>query len=297
MIKQKFRKTSARVENDLLKIARKVGLKMLRYQDPQQIFPDFRKILNHTNYKVEKPKGSYWKLKYNYENHSGTTQILFRNGFDSTRPTFLYHHGLGDPVPGLQLRTVIDPNKHNKYNLILIKAANHNRTKTLSLECTSSFGRLASTFCASIIAVNEVVNYHKSQSRKPIILTGISIGGMVISHHHFLHTTADYYFPIISYPNIGEILMDPVYKNIVANQQKLRNNKSIKKCFEIPKELKNKPKSKIYPVIGRYDNLVNYQKSKKFWRGYKVKTIPTGHYSVFTAGEDIRDYIKNTIDK
>jgi hypothetical protein len=178
----------------------------------------------------------------------------------------------------------------------MIKASHHDKITQVINKYVNNFDNFAVGTAVSIIAIKEIINFHNSLSKKPIIVTGFSLGGIVTSLHYFYFNTAHYYFPIIAYPDLSNIILDKNNKEFIYNYDLLEKNKSIRESFKIPSQLKDKPKDKIFPILAEADELVRFKKARKFWKDYEVKTLNIGHFSIFMKRKEIREYILSKID-
>jgi hypothetical protein len=118
------------------------------------------------------------------------------------------------------------------------------------------------------------------------------MGGIVSSLHAFYFSSADYYFPLVAYPNVGEIFMGDAYKTAVADWESKRHNESYLNSFIIT-EINPELKHKVFPILGSADHIVPFEKSAKFWqdKGLTVKIFPYGHFTPGIVGKEIRGYI------
>ena len=72
----------------------------------------------------------------------------------------------------------------------------------------------------------------------------------------------------------------------------MAKNKSLFDCFNIPQELKNRAdKNKVFPIVGKQDELINFKDASKFWKGYKLKTFDVGHYTIVCKINEVRKYV------
>lgn len=270
-------------------------LKALCDQNPQEKIPTCQEILNLMNFSLIKPPNSPWGIRYDFKGIKGVTTINLHNRFDIKKPSIIHHHGIGE-TKQLSLKFFTNENLFNRFNVFSIKASHHDSVNDVIRNCTNTFSNLACCLCSSVLAIKEITDFHKNNSSAPIIVTGFSIGGMAASLHYYFFNTADYYFPVISYPNLGEILLDKKNEKLIFNYKENKNNLSIKQCFNIPEILKDKPKNKIFPILSKYDELIDYKKAKTFWRGYKTKVFDTGHASIFLKINDVRKFMITKIE-
>lgn len=296
---------SAKIESKTIELAKKDTLNKLFKKHKVQVFHDqnpkeevekFQDVLNSISYSVIKPPNSLWEIKYKYKSSEGNTKVQLLNKFKPKRPTLIFHHGLSSIRPILELKILANTIFYKKFNLFMIKASHHEKITQVINKYVNNFNNFATNTAASVIAVNEIVNFHKSQSKKPTVVTGFSLGGIITSLHYFFYNSSDYYFPIIAFPNLGEIILDENNKEFVHNYDLLKKNKSIRVSFKIPKELQDKPRNKIFPILAESDELVRFEKARKFWKDYEVKTLNVGHFSIFVKRKEIREHILSKVD-
>lgn len=277
-------------KDSLYKFAQKYKVQILTDQDPNEKVPTFSEILNGINHSTVKLPGKPWQIKYKYKKAEGITNIYLHNDYLTERPSIIFHHGLGRMNP-LHLKLFANKIFLEKFNLFSVKAAHHDSVNGLRNHFLNNFVNMSVGICASVLAIDEIVDTHRNNSDQGISVVGVSMGGTIAALHYFYFGSADFYFPIISYPNFGEIILDMNIKEFVTNYDKLSKNRHIAKAFEIPAKLKNKDKNNIIPVLADSDELINFKKASKFWQGCNVKTYNVGHNTIFMKMGEIRKLI------
>ena len=277
------------------RVLNRYKITLFHEQDPNEIVAPFQEILNKINYSVLKLPNKPWEINYTYNSSSGTTRVHLHNEYLPEKPTLIFHHGIASRNQ-LHLKVFLNEDFVNKFNIFSIRASNHESTVKVLNSCINNFTNLAATTCASVLAADEIVDFHKNNSSKPVIMVGLSLGGAVVSLHYFFFNAADLYFPILAYPNFGEIMIRKSHKGFIHKYEKMAKNKSLFDCFDIPKELKNRSdKNKVFPILGKQDELINYKGASKFWRGYQLKSFDVGHYTIILKINEIRKYILSNI--
>jgi len=277
-------------KDSLYRFARKYKVQILADQKPEEKVPAFSEILNGINHSTIKLPGKPWQIKYKYKNAEGTTNIYLHNEFLTERPSIIFHHGLGRMNP-LHLRLFANKIFLEKFNLFSIKAAHHDSVDGLRKKFLNNFTYMSAAICASVLAIDEIVDTQRNNSDQKISVVGVSMGGTIAALHYFYFGSADLYFPIISYPNFGEIILDKNIKEFISNYDKVSNNKSIQNAFVIPEKLKDKPKNKIFPILANSDELINFKNASAFWQGYEMVNYDVGHNTIFMKMSEIRQLI------
>jgi len=283
-------------KEELNKLLGRYNLKILKDQTPDEKVASFGNVLNTIEFSTEITKNT-WSLKYKHNGTKGTTKIIFQNNFDSKKPTFIFHHGIAESVHPIHLKALTNKGFYDRFNIITIRASNHSSGKDVFFKFLNSFNSLTSSIAMSVKATEIALQFHKNLSSESVVICGVSLGGAVASLHYFHFGSANFYFPALAYPDFGEILLHASNKNLIKNHKLLCKNKSIKRCFKLSYREKRKRRNIIYPILGEYDNIVDYSQSTKFWRGYKTITYGTGHHSIFLKRKQIRELIYKKVFK
>lgn len=255
----------------------------------------FTEVLAQMTSKLEQGE-SRWTLTTSYNGDSRPTSIILLNGFDLQKPSLIYHHGAGSTHPLRDFNLIFGKDFPRQFNIFIVHAQYHTSKKVYLNQSVDSFIHHQETFAGSVLAYEEIVQYHKSKSQLPIIATGSSMGGIVSSLHAFYFGTADYYFPLVAYPNVGEIFTGPTYKTAVADWADKGHNQSYLSSFVV-QQINPALHSKVFPILGSADRIVPFEKSSKFWQdnGFTIKVFPYGHFTPGVVGSEIRQYISSTI--
>lgn len=267
------------------------GVTGLKDQDPKENISPFNHILNNIEIQTVFTPNNPWELQYKFKKSEGIIKIYLHNKFDRQKPSFVYHHGLGEIYDPLELNIIFDKSFLRKFNVFTIKTSHHETASEVIDSFLNSLTNTASGMAASYLAVDKIIELHRSLAVTPVIVCGVSMGGMVSSLHYFLKNSADYYFPLAAHPDFSKVFLDPRYKNVIPKQDLFRKNPSFVNCFKIPSKFLERPKSKIFPILGTYDLTVKYEDALDWWKDYSVLSLETGHSSIFIKKSQIQKYI------
>lgn len=251
----------------------------------------FPKIIKETSYIIEKRNYKLWLLNYKYNNIAGCAKIHFVNTYNRDKPTIVFHHGfLGTKhLTHLPIITTLDTFK--LFNVISIALNAHQSLTDIRDKGMNNFLNAVLSVAGSVLAYEESLKFHRLNSDKKSIATGVSLGGIVTSWHYFLFNTADIYIPIAAFPDVGELLLQSQLKGLVYNFEQLEHNKSYLDCFNVPNEIKDKKKEKIFPILATKDDTVSYDVAKEFWKGYNTYELESGHFSLITYRHEINKFM------
>lgn len=267
------------------------GVTGLKDQDPKENIPPFDQILKSIEIKTVFTPNYPWEMQYKFEESEGTVKIYLHNKFDNLKPSLIYHHGLGEIYDPLELNIIFDKSFLSRFNVFTIKISHHESATEVINSFLNSLTNIASAMAASFNALDKIIELHKSLTSTPVVASGVSMGGMISSLHYFFKCSADYYFPLAANPDFSKVFLDPRFKNVIPKQNLYRKNPSFVNCFKIPAKFLERPKNKIFPILGTYDLTVKYEDSLDWWKGYNTLSLETGHSSIFIKKEQIQKYI------
>lgn len=256
----------------------------------------FQDILSHTTTTLNQ-NSKTWTLTTSYQGDKRPLTILLLTDYDPAKPTLIYHHGAGDTKPLKDLNIVFGKKFYQDFNTFVIQAQYHTSKREYLEQSIDSFLHHQETFAGSVLAYEEIIRYHRNRSKAPVIATGVSMGGIVSSLHAFYYGTANYYFPMVAYPNAGEIFLGQEYRTAVSDWETKRQNRSYTDSFRI-ETFDPILKTKVFPILGRHDKVVPFDQSFSFWtnNGFNVKVLPYGHFAPGFAAPAIRRYINSIVN-
>lgn len=256
----------------------------------------FKSVLNDTTTSIDL-KDKEWMLTTDYKGEKRSATILLLNDYNPTKPTLIYHHGAGSTHPIRDFNLILGDEFKQKFNVFIVWAQYHHSKKEYLEKSVDSFLHHQQTFVGSVLAYEEITKFHKSRSDKKVIATGSSMGGIVSSLHALYFGTADYYFPIVAYPNVGEIFLSDAYKYAVKDIEQKRANKTYSISFDI-KHYDNSLTKKVFPILGTKDKVVKSDIAIKFWedRGFTVTKFPYGHFTPGIKRLEIRKLITDKLN-
>jgi len=256
--------------------------------------PTFATVLKNTKTQLTPS----WDLNSSYNEINAKTQIFFENEYSPLKHTLVFHHGLLITNHRHNLKVFTSKDFYDIFNVVSIKMAWHKNITEGVKTGLASWEHISLMIASSVLAMEEVVKFHKKASDKKVVLCGTSMGGIVTSNHFFYINSANLYFPLVAYPNFGKMLIRDKYKQLICGYTNVCNMDSYLKCMDIPQEmLKQADKNKCYPVLAENDELVDFKESLDFWEGYNVLTTKTGHFDIIKDREKIRELIKSKVNE
>lgn len=281
---------------------RDIGVRLSPLKHLAQDLPGFRpekfeKVLKNIKPVLIHKTSTHWIVRCTLGEEVRETNIFLLRPFDPARPSITFHHGAGQINHMLPATFILGSEIMDTCNVFVIKAQKHGSTYEYLSESVDSFYHQQQTFAGSVLATQEIVKYHKLHSKKSIVVSGASMGGIVSSLHAYFFGTGDFYVPLTAYSNVGEIFMGPAYKTGVFGWEEKRHRKEYLASYRIKKPFRANLKKRIFPVLGRFDSVVAFSKANEFWKsqGISPKVFPYGHFASFIVRAEIRKIILQLI--
>ncbi len=276
---------------------RELGIGIFKDEKPDFVMPHFSQVVKETKSTLEKRNYRLWLVTSKYGEAEATTKIHFVTPYDPTKPIFIFQHGFGGTNHLAHLVAVIGTEFFHKFNVVSLGLNGHTTFLDMFGKCTNTFTNLTLTAVSSIHSIEECINFHKSKSSEKVILSGASLGGMIVSWHGFLYNTADLYFPLISHPNIAKVFLSKSFAEANYSYDFMCNNKSYFEAFTVESSVLESMKSKMFPILGKIDELVPFTDTSEYWEGFETLNLDAGHYSIVLQRAQVQEFMLNRISK
>jgi len=198
-------------------------------------------------------------------------------------PTIIFHHGNNERPFDFKPRAkntfwhifINTPQKADA-NLIVVRAPFHNCTLKEYQNSMVELGNFAAMIATSVKLNEEIISKIRKTSSKPIITSGISLGGWVTNLHRGIYNTSTGYAPLMAGTYLGELFLKSKYRKMVSKIA-LNNPETIRKVLNFNTVFESKATHNIHPLLAVYDQFIEYDVQKKSYNGYPLNTIETGH--------------------
>ncbi len=249
------------------------------------------KILGEAEYQVEA------------ETAAGTMDpaFLIHQWKGEDYPSIIYHHGsLERPfnfhwyMKNTFRDIFVSYREPIEANLIAIRSPFHRGS---ILKYAKRMGYLTSfTAMLSVSAklIDFLVDYLKSTGKGPVIVSGVSLGGVVANLHRSYFNTADIYIPLCAGASLSDVFMTSGYKRvakIVLDQKEIVNEK-----LDFEKDFRSVNSDNVFPLLAKYDQLFHFERQKESYDGHPVTVLDKGHWTAAFSSKLLRKHIFNTIN-
>jgi|SRR6056297_1459916 len=212
-------------------------------------------------------------------------------------PTIIYHHGNNErPFDFSRFaknsfkNIFMDSKEPIDANLIAIRAPFHNASLKEYQKKINHLSNFVGMLSVSVRLVEEIIHRLKDQGIAPVLISGISLGGWITNLHRSYYNTADVYVPLLAGAALDHLFTDSVYRKMGGRIAR-ENPEKIKETLNFEEDFQKVKDENVYPLLGQYDQYIQYERQKKSYTTANIKVLKTGHVTSFLAAKNIREHI------
>jgi hypothetical protein len=238
---------------------------------------------------------------YQAVGHCGDTEIqpalLVRRWQGWDAPLVMYHHGAAEggwtfSFDRIFRRRALDS---LSVNVVAICATSSQTNREFYTQIRTLAGYTA-LIAGSAAVAEAMVARHRSRSSAPVVLSGVSLGGVVSCLHAACFGTADGYAPLYAGPNLAEVFIASAYGPMCDESARTRHSDAIRRTLDFGPAFSAGPVERVFPVLGRFDSYFNLQTQSAYYRPENLTVTDQSHSSGATAFGFLRRHILETLE-
>lgn len=212
-------------------------------------------------------------------------------------PTIIYHHGNNErpfvfkkSAKNSFYNIFINAKDRIDANLIVVRAPFHNGSLKQYQNNMVNLSNFTAMIATSVKLNEEIIEKVRRISSKPIITTGISLGGWVTNLHRAIYNSSDAYVPFMAGAFLGELFLKSKYRKMVSKNA-LNNPDKIRRILNFHDIFEKRRNHNVSPLLAKYDQFVEYDVQEKSYQGYPLKAIECGHITGAISSRVLREHI------
>ncbi len=193
-------------------------------------------------------------------------------------PTLIYHHGAAETPFDYGFRRIFPYAKLKiRANLFLVRAPFHRSLRDFQ-QGIRTLSNVVAMLAVSVSLIERLVRLNRGMAVGHIVVAGTSLGGFITNLHHIHFHSADAYTPLLAGLLMDDAYLYSVYKRAVAPSAR-KNPAAIQSIFNFSADFAATDKNKVFPLLGRHDQLIRYEVQKASYGDCPVVTVDKGHTS------------------
>jgi hypothetical protein len=218
-------------------------------------------------------------------------------------PTIIYHHGNNErpfdfrkSAKNTFYQIFVKTKEEIQANLIVVRAPFHNSSLKAYQHKMTDLQNFAAMIATSVKLNEMLISALHSKGCSKILTSGISLGGWVTNLHRSYFNTSTGYVPLMAGSFLGELFIRSKYKKLAA-ENALKNPDALRKVLNFDDDFKKVTTSNVFPLLGRYDQFIEYDVQKESYAGHPVKVIEKGHVTGALNTKALRNHILEVLQK
>ena len=212
-------------------------------------------------------------------------------------PTIIYHHGNNERpfdfsrgakniFPGIFKPEISSKN----INILIIRAAFHDKKLKDYMQRIRHLKDFTGMLMASVCVAEMAWKTLKKRGSQPLLLTGISLGAWVTNLHRTYFNSMDSYIPVLGGAALDQLFLSSAYRKMTA--RKARNKPEyLREKLNFEKDFAQVESDNCYPLLGRYDQYIQYEKQVVSYGNIPVEVIPKGHLTAIMQPAGIKQHL------
>jgi hypothetical protein len=216
--------------------------------------------------------------------------------FGAGFPTIIYHHGNNErPFDcGLASKNsfkniFLSSKKPIQANLIALRAPFHTDLRIYMKE-VRRLDQFAAMLAVSVCLTEALVQMVRAKTLSPVMVNGISLGGWVANLHKAYFNSADRYIPMLAGAALDEVFTSSLYQKL-AGKNVHENPERVRQVLNFEKAYRDVDLENVYPLLGRFDSIIEYDRQKSCYGDRPVQVFEKGHTTSAVAFADLRKHI------
>ncbi|HSI75185.1 MAG TPA: hypothetical protein VK957_04810 [Lunatimonas sp.] len=216
-------------------------------------------------------------------------------------PTIIYHHGNNERPFEFKksakntFNSIFINNKNwGDANLIVVRAPFHNGSIGYYQDCMLEISNFIAMIATSVTLNEEIINEIRKVTSAPIITSGISLGGWVTNLHRGIFNTSTAYAPLMAGAYLGEVFLKSKYRRM-ASDRALEDPQEVRRLLNFEKLFRKQQTQNVYPLLARYDQLIDFDVQKETYKGYPLKTMERGHITGALSTKELQSHLLSVL--
>ena len=216
-------------------------------------------------------------------------------------PTIIYHHGNNErpfdfkkSAKNTFYNIFINTKNRVDANLIVVRAPFHNCSLKHYQNSMVEIKNFIAMIASSVRLNEEIINDIRKVTSKPIVTSGISLGGWTTNLHRGIYNTSTAYVPLMAGAYLGELFLISKYRKMAADIA-LENPDKIRRLLNFDKLFKRHTTQNVYALLSRYDQFIEYDVQKETYKGFPLKTIECGHVTGALNTNELENHLLSVL--
>ncbi len=217
-------------------------------------------------------------------------------------PTLLFIHASGEQPYDFRrfssnsFRSIfVDKGFDLDVNLILLMAPFHEGSQNDYIKAMGYLQNYVGMLSTTAALLDALADRLRKEGCPAILAAGLSLGGWVVNlHRAFYGRNVDRYVTMIAGSRLSEVFLSSHYQKLTAESARA-NPELLKDFLDFEREFRTNDSDDCYPLLARYDRLVELETQRAGYEGMDLKILDKGHFTGMADTTAHRRHIQRSI--
>ena len=212
-------------------------------------------------------------------------------------PTLIYHHGSGErPFDFGRFssnsfrRLFVASDETVPANLVAVRAPFHDRSNMDYARAMGDLENFVGMLAASAGLIEALATRASERTSRPVLASGISLGGWAVNLHRACFGTIDRYVPLFAGTALGEMFASSAYRKMTAGAARRRPN-YLREVLDFEDEFTAVEADDCAPLLARYDRIIEYDRQRPSYEGIPLSVLDKGHVTGSLATDRLHEHV------
>ncbi|WP_313690265.1 hypothetical protein [Halobellus marinus] len=216
-------------------------------------------------------------------------------------PTLIYHHGSGErPFDFGRFssnsfrRLFVGSDDAIPANVVAVRAPFHDGSNMDYARAMGELENFVGMLAASVVLIDALATTANDRTTRPVLVSGISLGGWAVNLHRACFDTVDQYAPIFAGAALGEMFVSSIYRKMTAGEVQRRPD-HLREVLGFEEEFRAVESANCAPLLARYDRIIEYDSQRPSYAGMSLAVLNRGHVTGALATAPLREHVLGAI--
>ncbi len=216
-------------------------------------------------------------------------------------PSLLYIHGSGEQPHKFSrfsdnsFQKIFARDDKHEMNLILLMAPFHEGSQGEYIKKLGYLNNYVGMLATTTALLDALANRLQKEGCPAVYAAGFSLGGWVLNlHRAFYGTGINLYVPMCAGTKPSAVFVSSHYRKLTAAKA-LQHSELLEELLDFHKEFSANKTKDCYPLLFRYDRLIELKTQAQAYEGMELKIIDKGHFTGQQAAGAMREHILRSI--
>jgi hypothetical protein len=212
-------------------------------------------------------------------------------------PTLIYHHGSGErPFDFGRFssnsfrRLFVASDETVPANLVAVRAPFHDGSNMDYARAMGDLENFVGMLAASAGLIEALATRASERTSRPVLASGISLGGWAVNLHRACFGTIDRYVPLFAGTALGEMFASSAYRKMTAGAARRRPN-YLREVLDFEDEFTAVEADDCAPLLARYDRIIEYDRQRPSYEGIPLSVLDKGHVTGSLATDRLHEHV------